>query len=111
MSVSSSNLPGLNPQTWKMPYNRTGEFANYLNMLSLQNSHDRMIYNGEVNTVSGMKHMNAFYPTIKKPQSENVSGYPLSAEKIRKQNVKIKTPPESETTKKLRRKGVNLAYL
>jgi hypothetical protein len=111
MSLRLSNIPGADPQSWKLPYDRSGGWANYRNMLSLQNAHDRMTYNGEVNTVAGMRNMNAFYPIIKKPQSENVSGYPMSKSRVRKQNFKVKVPPESETTKKLHNKGINLAYL
>lgn len=80
-------------------------------MLSLQNQHDRQIYNGEANTRSGMVDVSAYYPTVKATKIENASGYPLSKSRIRKQNFRVKVPPESETTKKMNKKGINLAYL
>lgn len=110
MSISISNL-GTSERTYSNNPGRNGEWSNYLNMLSLIRMHDRETYFGTANTRSGMKSVNAFYPIIKKPQSENVSGYPLANTRIKKQNFKVKVPPETETTKRMNKKGINLAYL
>lgn len=110
MSIRISNM-GTTPLNYALSYDRAGEWSNYLNMLNLQNMHDRETYNGTANTRSGMVDVNAYYPTVKATKIENASGYPLSKSRIRKQNFRVKVPPESETTKKMNKKGINLAYL
>jgi hypothetical protein len=52
MSISSSNL-GTNALTYTHNPYRGGAWADYLQMLSLQNGHDRGRYNGEVNASAG----------------------------------------------------------
>lgn len=93
MSVSASNL-GTNYSTYTMNPDRSGQWATYLSNLALQNSHDRMQYNGEMNVKTGI-----------------VDKRPIPEKHIEPVNVKIKVPKKEKEIKQMKKRGYNPRYL
>jgi hypothetical protein len=90
MSFSASNL-GTNYVTYSMNPDRSGQWATYLMELALQNGHDRMQYNGEVNTKTGI-----------------VDRKPIPANKISRPNVK--TPNVETELSAMKKRHYNPRY-
>ena len=91
MSFSASNL-GTNYVTYSMNPDRSGQWATYLMNLSLQNSHDRMQYNGELNTKTGI-----------------VDKKPIPEHKIHR--PRVKTPNKEGEISAMRKRHYNPRYL
>ena len=99
MSLKINGL-GTNYMTYHYNFDRNGGWATYLQNLALENSHDRQMFNGELNTVAGMKeNLDFAYPTQQHgiPWA-NVSGYPIKKGYIKNNN--FKTVANSEAGKR-----------
>ncbi len=95
MSIKINGL-GTNPITYHYNFDRNGGWAAYLHNLSLQNNHDRQMYNGELNSIAGMDNNLTFaYPDQNHGIPwRNVSGYPMDKSFIKVNNFTVKGKSE-----------------
>jgi hypothetical protein len=93
MSVSASNL-GTNYLTYSMNPDRSGQWAEYLSNLALQNGHDRMRYNGELNVKVGI-----------------IDKKPIPEAHLEPVDVDVKVPKVEKKVKAYKKRGYNPRYL
>jgi len=113
MTVQFASV-GTNYETYSNNFDRNGGWSNYLNNLSLLNNHDRQRYNGEFNTVSGMREISFGYPVYKENAVKNKTGHPMTKDYIKNVNFKVDTDTSKSKRERIKRtsaKGYNPNYL